>query len=112
MGFAMPSPLDLDQRHEPATRAKCRACAVERYCGNYVPDGLVRGTARDLAAAGLSELARYVTFGASPRASINMVLGVLEASRGQILIDGHEVDTLAGHIDLRHPIRRNSQIIR
>jgi ribosomal protein S12 methylthiotransferase accessory factor len=26
--------------------------AVERYCGNYVPDGLVRGTARDLASAG------------------------------------------------------------
>ena len=30
---------------------------------------------RDLAAVGLPELARYVTFGASPRASINMVLG-------------------------------------
>jgi MoxR-like ATPase len=30
---------------------------------------------RDLAAAGLPELARYVLFGASPRASINMVLG-------------------------------------
>jgi len=30
---------------------------------------------RDLAAVGLPELARYVSFGASPRASINMVLG-------------------------------------
>lgn len=30
----------------------------------------------------------------------------------QILIDGREVDTLAGHIDLRHPIRRNTTIIR
>jgi MoxR-like ATPase len=30
---------------------------------------------RDLSAAGLPELARYVSFGASPRASINMVLG-------------------------------------
>jgi MoxR-like ATPase len=30
---------------------------------------------RDPAAAGVPELARYVTFGASPRASINMVLG-------------------------------------
>ena len=30
---------------------------------------------RDLAGAGLPDLARYVTFGASPRASINMVLG-------------------------------------
>jgi MoxR-like ATPase len=30
---------------------------------------------RDLGAAGLPELAKYVSFGASPRASINMVLG-------------------------------------
>jgi MoxR-like ATPase len=30
---------------------------------------------RDLAGAGLPDLARYLTFGASPRASINMVLG-------------------------------------
>ncbi|GEL23773.1 MoxR-like ATPase [Pseudonocardia sulfidoxydans NBRC 16205] len=30
---------------------------------------------RDLSGAGLGELARYVSFGASPRASINMVLG-------------------------------------
>ncbi|ODU03496.1 MAG: ATPase [Pseudonocardia sp. SCN 72-86] len=30
---------------------------------------------RDLTGAGLGELARYVSFGASPRASINMVLG-------------------------------------
>jgi MoxR-like ATPase len=30
---------------------------------------------RDLASVGLPELARYVSFGASPRASINMVLG-------------------------------------
>lgn len=26
--------------------------AVERYCGNYVPEGLLRGSARELAAAG------------------------------------------------------------
>jgi hypothetical protein len=25
----------------------------------------------------------------------------------QILIDGHEVDTLAGHVDLRHPLQKN-----
>lgn len=30
----------------------------------------------------------------------------------QILIDGREVDSLAGHIDLRHPIKRNPNIIR
>ena len=30
-----------------------------------------------------------------------------EVSAVQILIDGREVDTLAGHIDLRHPLQRN-----
>ena len=28
-------------------------------------------------------------------------------SRVQILVDGREVDTLAGHIDLRHPLEKN-----
>lgn len=27
----------------------------------------------------------------------------------QLLIDGHEVDTLAGHVDLRRPLRKNDQ---
>lgn len=30
-----------------------------------------------------------------------------EVSAVQILIEGREVDTLAGHIDLRHPLQRN-----
>jgi spore germination protein GerM len=28
-------------------------------------------------------------------------------TRVLILIDGHEVDTLAGHVDLRHPLQKN-----
>ncbi len=28
-------------------------------------------------------------------------------SRVQILVDGKEVDTLAGHVDLRHPLEKN-----
>jgi ribosomal protein S12 methylthiotransferase accessory factor len=36
----------------PGARIAAIGEAVERYCGNYVPDGLLRGTARDLAAAG------------------------------------------------------------
>ena len=28
-------------------------------------------------------------------------------TRVQILIDGKEVDTLAGHVDLRHPLHKN-----
>jgi hypothetical protein len=29
----------------------------------------------------------------------------------QLLIDGHEVDTLAGHVDLRRPLRKNDSLI-
>jgi hypothetical protein len=30
-------------------------------------------------------------------------------SRVQILVDGKEVDTLAGHVDLRQPLARNDE---
>ena len=30
----------------------------------------------------------------------------------QLLVDGKEVDTLAGHIDLRHPLRRSLKWVR
>ncbi|HET7218728.1 MAG TPA: GerMN domain-containing protein [Vicinamibacterales bacterium] len=33
-------------------------------------------------------------------------------SRVQILIDGKEVDTLAGHVDLRHPLQKNLKWVR
>lgn len=36
----------------PGARIAAIGEAVERYCGNYVPDGLLRSTARDLHAAG------------------------------------------------------------
>jgi hypothetical protein len=29
----------------------------------------------------------------------------------QILIDGREVDTLAGHVDLRRPLRKNDALV-
>jgi hypothetical protein len=28
-------------------------------------------------------------------------------TRVQILVDGKEVDTIAGHVDLRHPLQKN-----
>jgi hypothetical protein len=41
-------------------------------------------------------------------AIVNAVTVNLPATKGvQILIDGQEVDTLAGHVDLRHPLTRN-----
>jgi spore germination protein GerM len=33
-------------------------------------------------------------------------------SRVQILVDGNEVDTLAGHVDLRHPLQKNLKWVR
>jgi hypothetical protein len=29
----------------------------------------------------------------------------------QILIDGREADTLAGHVDLRRPLRKNEALV-
>ena len=33
-------------------------------------------------------------------------------TRVQILIEGKEVDTLAGHVDLRHPLQKNLKWVR
>jgi MoxR-like ATPase len=60
---------------------------------------------RDLAGAGLPDLARYVTFGASPRASINMVLGAkaLAFLRGRDYAVAADVRELARDV-LRHRV--------
>jgi MoxR-like ATPase len=60
---------------------------------------------RDLTAAGLPELARYVNFGASPRASINMVLGAkaLAMLRGRDYALPTDVRELARDV-LRHRV--------
>ncbi len=43
-------------------------------------------------------------------AIVNAVTVNLPAVKGvQILVDGQEVDTLAGHVDLRHPLARNME---
>jgi MoxR-like ATPase len=63
------------------------------------------GATRDLTAAGLPDLARYVTFGASPRASINMVLGAkaLAFLRGREYALPADVRELARDV-LRHRV--------
>jgi hypothetical protein len=46
-------------------------------------------------------------------AIVNAVTANLPAvQRVQILIDGHEVDTLTGHVDLRRPLERDLSIVR
>jgi hypothetical protein len=41
-----------------------------------------------------------------------MVMNLPDVSAVQILIDGQEVDSIAGHLDLRHPLRRSTQWVR
>jgi spore germination protein GerM len=43
---------------------------------------------------------------------VNAIITNLPDVQGvQILIDGREVDTLAGHVDLRRPLRKNDSLI-
>jgi hypothetical protein len=44
---------------------------------------------------------------------VNAVTANLPAiQRVQILIDGKEADTLAGHVDLRRPLQRDESFVR
>jgi hypothetical protein len=46
-------------------------------------------------------------------AIVNAVTANLPAVRRvQILVDGQEVDTLAGHVDLRRPLERDTSVVR
>jgi len=37
---------------------------------------------------------------------------ISSVERVQILIDGHQADTLAGHVDLRRPFERDASLVR
>jgi hypothetical protein len=46
-------------------------------------------------------------------AIVNAVAANLPAVRRvQILVDGKEADTIAGHVDLRRPLTRNDSLVR
>jgi MoxR-like ATPase len=93
--------LDLEQLqgYQRATDA----VYVDPGCIEYAVR--LAGSTRDLAAAGLPHLARYVSFGASPRASINLVLGAkaLAFLRGRDYVLPGDVRDLARDV-LRHRI--------
>jgi MoxR-like ATPase len=77
----------------------------------YVDPGIIEyavrlaSATRDLGAIGLAELSRYVSFGASPRASINLILGAkaLAFLRGRDYALPMDVRDLARDV-LRHRI--------
>jgi MoxR-like ATPase len=62
---------------------------------------------RDLASVGLGELAQYVTFGASPRASINLVL----AGRALALVRGREYALPQDIQEIAHDVLRHRLVL-
>jgi MoxR-like ATPase len=89
----------------PETLVLLQQAVEDVYVDPAIIDYAVRLTAatRDPAAAGLDDLARYVSFGASPRAPINLVLAAraLAYVRGRDYVLPDDVSELALDV-LRH----------
>ena len=62
---------------------------------------------RDLASVGLGELSEYVTYGASPRASINMIL----AGRALALVRGREYALAQDIQEIAHDVLRHRLVL-
>jgi MoxR-like ATPase len=62
---------------------------------------------RDLASVGLGELSQYVTFGASPRASINLIL----AGRALALVRGREYALPQDIQEIAHDVLRHRLVL-
>jgi MoxR-like ATPase len=84
---------------------RMRAAVEQVYVDPGIVDYAVRlvGATRSPAAVGLADLSRYVTYGASPRATIALVLGAraLAFLRGRDYVLPYDVDELALDV-LRH----------
>jgi Sporulation and spore germination len=123
-----PRAMDVPLRDSPALQARALieaqlAAAPPAPLTRAVPEGVtVRGvflTGRDDAYVDLD--GTFVS--ALPGGSHNelmaayAIVSVLTTNltpitRVQILIDGREVETLTGHVDLREPLRKNEGLIR
>src|SRR4051794_23558680 len=81
--------------------------------GVYVDPGVIEfavriaHATRELAAVGLPHLARYVSFGASPRASINLVLG----AKALAFLRGREYVLPADVLDLAPDVLRHRLVL-
>jgi MoxR-like ATPase len=65
------------------------------------------GATRDLSAAGLGELARYVEYGVSPRGPINLIL----ATRAIAFVRGRDYALPADVLDLTHEVFRHRMVL-
>ena len=118
---------DVPLGDTPAAQARA---LVEAQLNTDAPDPLVRAVPKDVAVRGVFLPGRddaYVDLDSAfvkglPGGSHNELLAAYaivsvlttnlsQVARVQILIDGREVETLAGHVDLREPLRKNEGLI-
>jgi MoxR-like ATPase len=88
--------------------------ALQRECANvYVDPALIRyavkivAATRDPVSCGAAELKKLITYGASPRASINLV----EASRALALMRGRRYVLPEDMVDLVHDVLRHRVVL-
>ncbi|MEZ5290064.1 MAG: GerMN domain-containing protein [Vicinamibacterales bacterium] len=120
-------PVDVPLGDTPAAQARA---LVEAQLATEPPPGLARAVPAGVTVRGVFLTGRddaYVDLDntfmtALPRGSHNELLAAYAivsvlttnlspVARVQILIDGREVETLAGHVDLREPLRKNEALI-
>ncbi|MGE0816461.1 MAG: GerMN domain-containing protein [Vicinamibacterales bacterium] len=120
-------PVDVPLGDTPAAQARA---LVEAQLATEPPPGLARAVPAGVTVRGVFLTGRddaYVDLDSTfmtalPRGSHNELLATYAivsvlttnlspVARVQILIDGREVETLAGHVDLREPLRKNEALI-
>lgn len=120
-------PIDVPLRDTPAAQARA---LVEAQLSTEPPTPLTRAVPEGVTVRGVFLTGRddaYVdldgTFvSALPGGSHNELMAAYaivsvvttnlsQVQRVQILIDGREVETLTGHVDLREPLRKNESLI-
>ncbi len=121
-------PHDVPLGQTPVAQARA---LVEAQLASEPPEPLARAVPKDVAVRGIFLPGRddaYVDLDGAfvkglPGGSHNELLAAYAivsvlttnlspVTRVQILIDGREVETLAGHVDLREPLRKNEGLIR
>jgi Sporulation and spore germination len=121
-------PADVPLRDTPAAQARA---LVEAQLATEPPPPLARAVPAGTAVRGVFLTGRddaYVDLDAAfvsalPGGSHNELMAAYAivsvvttnlspVTRVQILIDGREVETLTGHVDLREPLRKNEALIR
>ena len=91
---------------------ECRIATTQDH------NNLVRVSEQGLSAGAAYYLMEYLEHGSLQElltvyALVNAVTANLPvASRVQILVDGREVDTIAGHVDLRRPLAEDPSLVR